>query len=57
MLLELARSQHVLAHIDLESGDHHRALQLLDEASPTYDRLGLRRYLEEAIAKKEILKA
>jgi tetratricopeptide (TPR) repeat protein len=56
-VVEEARCEQLLAEIELAEGNREAALPLLDNAATIYDRFGLRLYLDQVIATKDILKA
>ena len=56
-VVELARSEQLLGELELQEGNTEEALRLLDSAAVTYSKLGLGLYLDQVIAKKQILKA
>ncbi len=55
--LEVGRCHQGLAELAELQDDHDRALEHLDAAGDLYARVGAGGYLNEVIAKKEILKA
>lgn len=55
--LEAARCHQGLAEIAGLRGDHAQAMEHLDAAGELFARYGAKRYLDQVLAKKEILKA
>jgi len=53
----LGRALLGLAELEQQEGSHETALETLDDAGELLSRHGARMYLDEVIAKKEILKA